>query len=171
MTAPFVPIGRAVKVHGLTGEVSVKELTALPLSSFVGLTVWLVPPPVGMRTSRIEAVRPGPKGPLVRLAGVDHVSMAVAVAGCELSVAATDLPAGWDDDVVDPVGWLVDDETRGRLGEVVDVIVTGANDVWVVEGDRFGQVLLPVIDDVILDVDEDAGVVMVRLLPGLIEED
>jgi 16S rRNA processing protein RimM len=53
---------------------------------------------------------------------------------------------------------------------VTDVIVTGANDVWVVEG-RFGQVLVPDIDDVVGEIDEEAGTVSVTLLPGLIEDE
>ena len=45
----------------------------------------------------------------------------------------------------------VEDQQRGVLGTIVEVIVTGANDVWVVEG-RFGEILIPVIDDVVMGV-------------------
>jgi len=48
--------------------------------------------------------------------------------------------------------------------------VTGANDVWVVHG-PYGEVLLPVIDDVVVSFDEDAETVMVTLLPGLLPEE
>ena len=51
-------------------------------------------------------------------------------------------------------------------GIIVEVIVTGANDVWVVQG-PFGEILIPVIDDVVLGVSEDDGVIVVRLLDGL----
>ena len=68
----------------------------------------------------------------------------------------------------DPVGLELVDEKRGSIGRVTDVIVTGANDVWVVEG-PLGEILIPVIDDVIMDIDDDTGTVRVRLLPGLIE--
>ena len=63
------------------------------------------------------------------------------------------------------------DTARGVLGDVVDVIVTGANDVWVVEGGPHGRVLLPVIDPVILSVDLEARTAEVELLPGLIEDE
>jgi 16S rRNA processing protein RimM len=46
------------------------------------------------------------------------------------------------------------------------VIVTGANDVWVVEG-PFGEILIPVIADVVMGVSENDGVIVVRLLDGL----
>jgi 16S rRNA processing protein RimM len=61
------------------------------------------------------------------------------------------------------------DGERGLIGEITDVIITGANDVWVIEG-PFGEVLIPVIDQVIGDIDEEAGTVHITLLPGLIDE-
>ena len=53
------------------------------------------------------------------------------------------------------------------LGELVDILWTGANEVYVVEG-SFGEVLLPAIAEVIQVVDLQAGEMVVKLLPGLI---
>ncbi len=134
----------------------------------MGIEVWIVPPPLSARCGRIESVRPGPKGPLVKLSGFDDLDAARAVCGCELLAQEGDLPEGWDvapeDD--DLIGSAVEDEQRGALGIIVEVIITGANDVWVVQG-PFGEILIPVIDDVVLGVSEDDGVIVVRLLDGL----
>lgn len=140
----------------------------LPVASLVGLDCRFVPPPARVRSARVLSVRSGPKGPLFSLEGVDDITTADTLRGTTVLIRAEDLPDL--DEEFDPVGLQMIDETRGPIGEVRDVIVTGANDVWVIEGGRFGQVLVPVIDDVIVDVDEDAGTVTVRLLPGLIEE-
>lgn len=52
--------------------------------------------------------------------------------------------------------------TEGRvLGEITEAFETGANDVIEVANDRGGSILLPVIDDVIVSIDCDAGVVVV----------
>jgi 16S rRNA processing protein RimM len=64
-------------------------------------------------------------------------------------------------------GMTVRDEEHGLLGEVVETIITGANDVWVVEG-PLGQVLLPVIDDVVISIDEETGQIVVKALDGLL---
>lgn len=169
MSAPaFVPLGRVARTHGLRGEVSVVMTASLPVERLAGVEVWFVPPPDTIRSARITSVRPGPKGPLFTLEGVDSVEDAGALRGTQVLARASDVPEfepEWD-----PVGATVADVERGELGEVVDVIVTGANDVWVVEGDR-GRVLIPVIDSVVEEIDEDAGTALVRLLPGLIEED
>jgi len=167
--SPYVPIGRVVKTHGLKGEVSVAAVPGLPLTSLLGVEVWIVPPPSSARCGRIESVRPGPKGPLVKLAGFDDLDASRAIAGCELLILEADLPAGWAEPVAEEelVGRSVEDEDRGALGTIVEVILTGANDVWVVHG-PLGEILVPVIDDVVMGVDQDGGTIFVRLLDGLV---
>lgn len=167
----FVPLGRIVKTHGLAGEVSVFATGGLPLARLVGVTVWFVPPPALVRTAVIAGVRPGPKGPLVRFDGVEGPEAAAALRGATIMARSQDLPAGVDEPAAepDPVGLRVIDAARGDIGEVTDVIVTGANDVWVVTGGRFGEVLVPVIGPVVREIDWDASVVRVELLDGLIE--
>jgi 16S rRNA processing protein RimM len=56
------------------------------------------------------------------------------------------------------------------LGDLTDILVTGANDVYVVTNADGRELLLPAIPAVILDVDLDANQMHVHLLPGLIDE-
>lgn len=166
----FVPLGRVVKTHGLKGEVSVMVTDDLPFALLSGLEVWFVPPPRGVRSGRIEGIRQGPKGPLFKVSGIGDVGAAQFLVGAEIIARAEDVPSGWlnpPDDEDQPVGIGVTDTARGYLGEVTEVIVTGANDVWVVDG-PLGEILLPVIDDVILDVDFDARTATVKALDGLL---
>ncbi len=170
--APFTAVARVVKTHGVAGELSCTPLEG-PLDELPeGIGLWFVPPPDGPLMVRLEGVRPGPKGTILKVSDVDSVERARELTSTLLLARTTDLPEGWlEDERFDPVGLSVRDTERGDLGTVTDVIVTGANDVWVVSGERFGEVLLPVIDDVVLAVDEDARTAEVRLLPGLIDED
>jgi 16S rRNA processing protein RimM len=170
--APFTALARVVKSHGLKGEVAVEPAADLPFVLPIGLEVWFVPPPSGVRTGRIENVRPGPKGPLVKVSGIDDIGAAQTLVGSDILARTEDMPEEWCeplDDGTDPVGLTITDIGHGLLGEVVDLIVTGANDVWVVDG-PFGEVLLPVIDDVVLSIDWEAGTAEVSLLPGLLPE-
>jgi 16S rRNA processing protein RimM len=171
--SPYVGLGRVVKTHGLKGEVSVAVAADLPFELPEGLDVWFVPPPASTRSGHIDGVRPGPKGPLVKISGVDTVEDAFALCGTEMLAKRADIPEEWFEDaeeVFSADGMTVTDVERGLLGEVVETIVTGANDVWVVEG-PLGQVLLPVIDDVVISIDEGAGRIVVKALPGLLPED
>jgi 16S rRNA processing protein RimM len=67
------------------------------------------------------------------------------------------------------IGLRVVTDTGEELGRVREVLHTGANDVYVVDGPR-GEVLLPAIPEVILDVDLAQGILRVHLLEGLVEE-
>jgi 16S rRNA processing protein RimM len=168
--APFTAVARAVKTHGVAGELSCTPLEG-PLDVLpTGLEIWFVPPPGAPFSARLESVRPGPKGDLVKLAGVESVEQARELTSKLMLACTEELPEGWlEPEGLDPVGLLVTDETRGMLGTVADVIVTGANDVWVVQGERYGEVLVPAIDDVVVSVDVTDRTARVRLLPGLIE--
>jgi 16S rRNA processing protein RimM len=53
------------------------------------------------------------------------------------------------------------------LGTVIDILETGANDVYVVGGRR-GEVLIPAIKDVVKDIDPSAGRILIEPLPGML---
>ena len=63
----------------------------------------------------------------------------------------------------DLMGREVVDERFGSLGTIVEIVSTPANDVWVVEGDRYGEVLIPVIEQVVLDL-PDTGTISVHVM-------
>ncbi len=67
------------------------------------------------------------------------------------------------------LGLSVTDETGESLGEVTEVMETGANDVYVVTNDAGRELLLPAIAEVILDVDLVSKSMKVHLLPGLLD--
>jgi 16S rRNA processing protein RimM len=166
----YIAVGRIVKTHGVAGELSVAPLTSLALDEMIGDDVWIVPPVRLARPHRISSVRTGPKGPLVVLEDVTDIEHAREMVGASLCIPGTEFPDEMLADEPSCLGYAVSDEDRGDLGTVEDTIVTGANDVWVVQGPA-GEVLLPVIDDVVLDVDHDTKVVRVKVLPGLVEDD
>jgi 16S rRNA processing protein RimM len=64
---------------------------------------------------------------------------------------------------------VVVDTDNSVLGVIKDVLITGANDVYVVEDDKKNEILLPVTKECVLDVDVDKKEVLVHLLPGLLD--
>ncbi len=53
------------------------------------------------------------------------------------------------------------------LGNVREVLATGANDVYLIRGPK-GDILLPAIEEVIREVNLEAGRLTVTLLEGLV---
>jgi 16S rRNA processing protein RimM len=168
---PFALLGRIVKTHGLKGEVSVQFDYDFSLEELTGLDVWLVPPPASLSSARIRSVRVSPKSTLVALHGVDDIASAESLVGTRILARTADLPPDLANpaESSDPRGLAITDIEHGPLGTVINVIVTGANDVWVLDG-PFGEVLLPVIDNVVLGIDWSARAASVRVLPGILAE-
>jgi 16S rRNA processing protein RimM len=164
-------MGRVARLQGLKGEVVAHTLDGVPFLIAEGMRVWFVPPPAGVRDAVVSGVREAPRGTVLRFEGITDPHTAESLVGSTIRVRAEDLPEGWDEPEWEPVGLVVTDIVRGGIGTVAEVIVTGANDVWVVRGGPFGEVLVPVIDEVVGRIDERAGTVSVRLLPGLLPDE
>ena len=64
------------------------------------------------------------------------------------------------------LGMRVVTDLDEELGELSEVIETGSNDVYLVEGDS-GQILLPAISSVVLEVNLEQRVMLVHLMDGL----
>lgn len=157
-----VSVGRIISPHGLRGEVNVEALTDFPERFKPGSRLWLDGSP-----RRVEQSRRQDRLVCLKLDGVDTRSDAEKLRGKELMLpSAEDLREPGRYYLHDIVGLRVEDEAGAVLGRVADVLSTGANDVYVVQGDR-GELLLPAVDDVIKAVDLANGRITVELLPGL----
>lgn len=80
--------------------------------------------------------------------------------------------------IADLLGVRVLTEEGQALGQIADVLQTGANDVYVIQADetsssagRKKELLIPAIKECILDVDMEQRTMRIHLLPGLLEED
>ena len=69
----------------------------------------------------------------------------------------------------DLIGLQVEDEEGNSLGVLKDVLETGANDVYLVSCPGRKDLMLPAIKDCIREVDLEAGVMRVHVLPGLMD--
>ncbi len=70
--------------------------------------------------------------------------------------------------VADLIGLKCITDTGETLGEIKDVLETGANDVYVIRQADNSELLVPAIKDCIFGVDMDEGIMKIHLLEGLI---
>jgi 16S rRNA processing protein RimM len=71
--------------------------------------------------------------------------------------------------IADLMGLSVTTDEGEALGNITDVLQTGANDVYVIEQKDGSELLIPAIKDCILDVNMEQGSMQVHLLDGLRE--
>ena len=71
--------------------------------------------------------------------------------------------------IADLIGLKVVDEEGHELGEVTDMFPTGANQVMEVRLNEGRSVLFPYIDECVLGVDLESGVINVHVMNGLLD--
>jgi 16S rRNA processing protein RimM len=106
----------------------------------------------------------------VMLEGIGDAEKAEALRGGAVMVAAADLPPLGEGEFYyfQLAGAEVMLTNGERLGTIVDIMSTGAHDVWVVrDGER--EVLVPVISDVVKAMDLAARRVTIEAMPGLLD--
>jgi 16S rRNA processing protein RimM len=165
MDEPTVVVGRITRAHGVTGEVAVLVISEVPGRFDDGATVWLE----DGRTLTVESSRPHKDRLLVRFRGIEDRAQAEALHMALLVVpesSSPELPEGswWDHRII---GCAIETDTGRVLGTIREVIHTAANDVWSAVDDEGVETLVPVLRDVILDVDVDAKRIVVLEIPGL----
>jgi len=162
----YLVVGFLRRAHGLRGEMIMDLHTDFPerLRSGRKLFVGEDHKPMTLAGARSHA-----KGMLVKLKGIETPEDAGQLRNQWVYVKATDvpsLPAGkiYQHELF---GFEVVDENGKSLGELAEIIETGANDVYIVRDANGGELLLPAIPSVILDLDREHRLMRVHLLEGL----
>lgn len=162
----FIVIGQITKPHGVRGEVKVKPHTDEPKRF-----TWLEQVYVGESSPRLMAVekaRVSQSAVLLKLTAVNDRTAAEALRGEWLMVPEEEaIPLEADEYYLFQLEGLAVSTVEGELlGTLISVIETGANHVFVVQGEQ-GELLLPDIEEVVREIDFENGRMIVNLLPGL----
>lgn len=160
----YLTIGRVKRAHGLRGELSVIVLTDFPERFEITESVYLAGQPY-----RLESYRWHQKNILLSLRGITDRSQAEQFKGELVQIPveeAMPLPDGVYY-LYQLIGLQMVTTAGQPLGTVVDIIETGANDVYVVEQEG-RELLIPATDEVVQAVDLEQGRITVRLIEGLI---
>lgn len=167
-----VAIGRLTKAHGLKGEVVflpyVYDLALLPelCQEQVVLQHATAPP----QRRIITDCRRFHKKLLLRFADCLDMTQATALRDYEVLIARhkfSPLPAGeyyW----FEIEGLAVYAEDGQYIGTIADIIYTGSNDVYVVNGSA-EEILVPALKEVVRSIDTQQGEVHLFTLPGLLD--
>lgn len=103
------------------------------------------------------------------LEGVSDIDAAEALKGAIVMAAEDDLPALEEHEFYyhQAIGCEVVLSDGRSIGKVEEVFATGANDVFVVRGER--EVLVPSIADVVKSIDLEARRITIEAVPGLLD--
>lgn len=163
----FIVIGKIRRPHGVRGELLMEVYTEFPERIVKGLEVfigdeheaWLV------NRCRIHG-----HGLLVGFEGIEDPDSAGFFRNQIVYSRADKIPSLPEGEYYHHqlVGLQVFQDNGARLGEIIELLETGANDVCIVRNDRGIEILLPMIDSVVEKIDLENRVMTVHLLQGLV---
>ncbi len=161
-----IKIGKIVNAVGLKGELKVYNY-----SDSIDIYETTEAMYVEDRLTAIENVRPQKNMVILKLAGTDDRNAAEALKGKELYITEDDLPELPEGQfyIRDLIGMSVTEEDGTVLGHVSDVLQNTAQNIFEVERENGKKLLIPKVDQFVLNIDAEKRNITVRLLEGMLD--
>ncbi len=157
----YLVVGKLRRPHGVKGEMLMEVITSFPERLRARKTVYVGDEHAPMRLTH---VRRQDTALLVCFEGLEDVDAVAHLRNQMVYVKAENLPALPEGEYYHHqlLGLQVVDEGGRPLGFLSEILETGANDVYLVINPEGEELLLPAIEDVILEVNLDRREMRVR---------
>jgi len=159
---------KIVNTHGVMGEMKAICLADSPAFFKKIKTLY-----IGNTPYALKSIKEHNGNLLLRLDGVDNMDKAELLKGRDVFVKREDappLPKGRYY-IVDLIGLSVIKDDGEKIGEISDVFGTGSNDVYEVKSENGKKYYIPVIDDVVKEIDIEGKKVLITPLKGLLDDE
>ena len=171
----FLQVGVITSTHGIRGEVKVFPTTDDP-ERFKKLKNVILDTGKERLDLGVQGVKFFKQYVIIKFKGIDNINDVEKYKGKSLFVPREDAVSLEEDEyyIADLIGMEVYVAEEGMseeaetFGVLKDVMETGANEVYVIDSEKYGEVLVPAIKQCILDVDIKGGKMKIHLLEGLI---
>ncbi len=165
----LLQVGGIANTHGVRGEVKVFPTTDDP-RRFTELKTVKLDTGKGYLDLEIEHVKFFKQFVILKFKGIDNINDIERYKNKGLWITR-DQAVELDEDeyfIADLIGLAVYDEEHKRIGQVKDVMPTGANDVYIIEMSNGEELLLPAIKECILEVNMQDEYMKVHVMEGLL---
>ena len=170
MIKEYLEIGKITSTHGIKGEMRFQPWCDGP--EFLTKFKTLYFDNKGEKAVKIKA-RPNGEMAILKIEGIDTVEEAAKLRDKVLYMKRSDakLSEGqyFIQELMDCTVYDADDESI-CYGVLTDVSQTGANDVWHIEKEG-KEYLIPAIPPVVISTDVEAGVIKIRPLRGIFDDE
>ena len=171
MIKKYLQAGQIVSTHGVRGEVRFQPWC--DGADFLKKFKRLYTAENGGNSFEIASVRDHGNVVILKIKGIDNIDDALKLKSTVLYIKRADakLPKGryFIAELIDCT--VVDDDDESIVyGVISDVSQTGANDVWHIEKDG-REYLIPAIPDVLRNVDVESGIIRIKPLKGIFDDE
>ena len=149
-----VEVGQIVNTHGIKGEVKVKSNSDFTDTRFQPGEVLTAKLNQIEKELTVTSYRTHKGFHMLKFEGIDNINDIEYLKENEFYYS-------------DIIGCTVFDDEQQPIGRITSIFETGANDVWVVKGDK--EYLIPYIADVVKEVDVENKTVIITPMEGLLD--
>ena len=165
-------VGKIVNTHSLKGEVKVISSTDFEEERFKkGSKLLITRGNQLIREVVVQSYRNHKNFLLVKFEGIDSVEEAEKLKNLQIKIDSDEVGELEENEFYfhQIIGCQVFDENDRNLGEIIDILTPGANDVWVIKGEEGKEILIPYIEDVVKKIDITSKKVNIEVMEGLID--
>ena len=165
----LLQVGVISSTHGIRGEVKVFPTTD-DVKRFKKLKKVILDTGREHLPLEVESVKFFKQFAIVKFKGIDNINDIEKYKGKSLLVDRENAVKLRKDEyfIADMIGLQVYTEDGEAFGVLKDVLETGANDVYIIDSSKYGEVLIPAIKQCILDVDIEGQKMTIHLMEGLV---
>lgn len=172
LSPQYLIIGTITRPHGIRGELRIQLHTDYPdrVNNLKTLYIGRSVTDKKIRPFAVQSMRLHQGAGLLTLKEITDRSQADLLRDFYVMVAIEDAVPLEEDEfyLFEVIGMEVQQEDKTSLGIITEVIETGANDVYVIQGADEQEILFPAIPDNTINYDFEKRVLIVRLPDGLI---
>lgn len=164
----LLEVGKIINTHGLKGEVKVAAWTDTP-DVFEDISVVYIKSRNEYKQLTLSGIKYQKNNLIVKFRELNDINEAEPLKNSILYAERSELGELEEGVyyIADLIGVTVEKENGEILGEIKDVMQTGANDIYVVARNGKKDLLIPVLPDVVLSMDINEKKAVVRLMEGL----
>lgn len=163
-------VGVISSTHGVRGEVKVFPTTD-DMTRFKKLKEVILVTEKTEKILKITSVKFFKQMAILKFDGIDTLNDVEVYKGASLFVDRKNAVKLEKDEyfIADLIDLTVVDESGNKLGTLVDVMKTGANDVYIVKNAEGKELLFPAIKECVLDIDFKEKKMTVHVMDGLLD--
>lgn len=171
MTEKMFKVGKIVNTHGIRGDVKVVRITDFAERFELGNTLYVVKEGEQPIQLTIDRHRVHKGFDIIHFSGYDNINDIESFKGSFLKIAEEQLTNLAEGEYYyhEIIGCTVYDVQGDKIGNVTEILSPGANDVWVVKRAQGKDVLIPYIDDIIVEIDIEQKKIVIDPLEGLLD--
>jgi 16S rRNA processing protein RimM len=163
----FLVVGKLRRPHGVKGEMLMEVLTDFPERLKPGGTLYVEP---AYETLVLRSLRPHKDGLLVAFEGCITPETAGEYRNRMVAVKTANRPPLAEGEYYhhQVIGLRVSTASGQTVGRVVEILTTGAHDVLVVRGETGPEILIPLVEPFLQEINLAEGEMIVSLIPGML---